>query len=1032
MAIRPGLHETLVTGDVSDALDALDAGLVELDALGESESPELLAEHLGQLVFKVLRSLKVDGQRVGSVADRLRAKRVAFANDLVAWLSARESEERVDAGEQVPQPGRVLRLLRDPADVRLGDANLPRPQLSIRHSDLMVNGPRDVRLGHLIQGELPSADRVDILISFFKYSGLRVVLDALRVFAERRPGALRVLTTTYMGATEVRALETLRELGADVRVSYDSRRTRLHAKAWMFHRESGFSTGLVGSSNLSRAALLDGCEWNVRVSQVDNGVVFRKLTATFEQYWSEESFEPYDRDRFEDVLDAGRAPDAERCALARAVQVTPYPHQREVLDSLVAERGRGYRRNLVVAATGTGKTVVAALDYARIRKQLGSASLLFVAHREEILQQSLATFRAVLRDGGFGRLLSSGRRLDRDLHVFASIQSLHAERLAKLRPDAYDVVIVDEFPHAAAKSYQALLEHLRPKYLLGLTATPERADGRSVLGYFEERVAAEIRLWDALDLGLLSPFQYFGVHDGTDLSRVDFVAGRYDIETLTKLYTADHVRARGVLRATREKVRDVLRMRALGFCVSVKHAEFMARFFSEQGVPALAVSGGTKKPARARALAALRSGEVKVLFSVDLFNEGVDLPNVDTVLFLRPTESPTIFLQQLGRGLRIAEGKECLTVLDFIGNAHRKFRFDRRYGALIRGTRAEVGRAVEQGFPQLPAGCEIQLDHEARAAVLRNIRAAMRLGKRALAQDLAKVGDVGLREFLVKADVQLEDVYSGGGSYTELLHRSGLRAGSAPNSTAMKALQRLQHVDDAERLSRWREWLEADEPLVANPADSLQLMLFASLGHVRRPAAQMQQAWDELWAELDLRRELCELFALLEDRRRQPTFPLQGVPFHVHASYSRDEVTAGLGELRKGKLLRLQGGVFKHEPTRTDYLFVTLEKDEKHFTPTTLYEDYAMSEDRFHWESQGVTRADSPTGRRYQDHVAMEWRICLFVRRRRQERGVTSAFHFLGPVRYESHEREKPMRIIWRLERPMPPAFWNEVKVAAG
>jgi superfamily II DNA or RNA helicase len=1019
--LAAGLYEALITRDRAAAMRALRELLAETQGLSVEAAPHVLARHLSDLLIKALRNVPGD--------DKLDAQ-VALANRMVELLAEASPDAGVEPSDGVESPAQMLLSMREAAGDRLGTGEVVRPSIPLRHSDLIVNGPRDLRLGNEIRAELPSADRVDLLVAFLKWSGLRIIKAELDELCRRRPGGLRVLTTTYLGASEVEALDALADLGAEVRVSYDSRRTRLHAKAWIFHRNTGFSTALVGSSNLSRSAMLDGCEWNVRLSAVDNAAILAKFQATFEQYWDEGEFEPYDRERF---LAETERRDAQRDALARALHLRPYPHQQHVLDALGEERAAGHHRNLVVAATGTGKTVVAALDYARLRKERGEATLLFVAHRREILQQSLATFRAAVRDGHFGELMVDRHRPTRGQHVFASIQSLHADRLAALAPDAYDVVIVDEFHHAEAPTYRALLEHLRPQVLLGLTATPERADGKSILGWFDGRIAAELRLWDSLDLGLLVPFQYFGVHDGTDLSWIDWRSGRYDVATLEKVYTADDLRAAAVLRAIDARIRDPRSMRALGFCVSVKHAEFMAEYCRRKGLPAVAVSGDTAHRERDEALRKLRAGEINLVFTVDLFNEGVDVPAVDTVLFLRPTESATIFLQQLGRGLRLAEDKDCLTVLDFIGTAHRKFRFDRRYRALVGGTHAQVRRQVEQGFPHLPAGCEIQLDRESREAVLHNIRSALPSTVNGLAEDLAAIGDVGLRAFLDHAEIDLPDLYRNNLCFTALEHRAGLRSGEPPDSPVTRALGRLLHIDDVRRLDTWRGWLARDRPPEPDPADPLQLMLFAGLGHVRRPVADLGDAFAELWALPGLRGELAELLDELADRRRRPTAPMLDLPFHVHATYSRDEISAGLRQTRRGKLLRTQGGVYKDTGAAADILFVTLDKDEKEFTPTTLYEDYPISPTRFHWESQSVTRADSATGRRYQEHAGRGWRILLFVRqRKRDDRGVTSPYLFLGPVRYLEHESEKPMRIIWELERPMPPEFFQQVKVAAG
>ncbi len=486
-------------------------------------------------------------------------------------------------------------------------------------------------------------------------------------------------------------------------------------------------------------------------------------------------------------------------------------------------------------------------------------------------------------------------------------------------------------------------------------------------------------------------------------------------------------------------------MRALGFCVSVKHAEFMAAFFNSKGLPSLSVDHESSDAKRATALQELRSGKVNVLFVRDLFNEGLDIPGIDTVLFLRPTESATIFLQQLGRGLRHEEGKSCLTVLDFIGDAHRSFRFIDRFRALTRGTRAEVHRAIADGFPRLPAGCDIRLDRESQNAVLANVRQSLSNNWSQLADDLRHAGDIPLSSFLAAADLEPEELYSNDSrTFTELRHQAGFRKEPLPKNELTRAISRLTYVDDEVRLRQWAAWLAQDRPPAPDVSNPLMLMMFSVLGFVKRPVTEMSQAFDELWSAPDLRNEIVELLRLLDDRSRRPTFAFADLPFRLHASYSRDEISAGLLQTRRkkekgtdrlgpAKLLRTQGGVFQCEDARADILYVELDKDPKHYTPTTLYDDRAITPSLFHWESQSRTRADSGTGRRYRASADSDWRILLFVRHKPDDaRGFTSPYLFLGRVRYVSHESEKPMRITWKLDVEMPLDFFSEVKIAAG
>ncbi|RKH42886.1 DUF3427 domain-containing protein [Corallococcus sicarius] len=455
------------------------------------------------------------------------------------------------------------------------------------------------------------------------------------------------------------------------------------------------------------------------------------------------------------------------------------------------------------------------------------------------------------------------------------------------------------------------------------------------------------------------------MNDHTDLSSVTFKRGTYAKRELAALYTGDDVRAQRILQAVAEYIHVPQAMRALGFCVGVTHSEVMARHFNAAGLKAVALHAGSPDGERRDAVSKLRRGELQAVFTVDLFNEGVDIPEVDTLLLLRPTESATLFLQQLGRGLRWSQGsgKSVLTVLDFIGQANRRYRFDVRYRAIVGGTRRQLEHELEHDFPRLPPGCAIRLDRIAREHVLHNIRAAVHQARCMLLEELQ----------------------------------------SLPRETRLSDL-----------------W-----------------MLFTALGFRSRPVSEWSQAMAELWACAALREELLEVLALLADRSRRVHTPLDAsgpVPLASHATYGLYEVIAAYGVLgTKGMLREVREGVLWVEEHRTDLLFITLDKSDADFKPTTRYADYAVSPGLFHWESQNATSSSSPTGRRYVEHVERGTRVILFVReRKKDDRGESMPYLCLGPARYVSHESERPMRILWELERPMPAEFFQATKVAAG
>ena len=807
MAVQPpdlatGLHEALVTEQLRSLLDSDDRE-IDLGKVDEADQPHVLARHLGAALHRRLASIKDPAKRLAAANELLRV--IEEATDSV--VAPVQELQRV---RPVPGPGQIARLTQ-------------RPKTPLNDAALLTNAYGEPSLASELRAEIDSADSIDLLCAFVMWHGLRLIESELRD-AHAVGVPIRVVTTTYIGGTERRALDRLvRDFGAQVKVQYDAKRTRLHAKAWLFGRDSGFDTAYVGSSNLTTSAMLEGVEWNVRLSRAATPALLDKFRATFGAYWNSPEFETYDPDRDRDRLDdalleakSGKLSNRVTISIA-GLEVRPYPYQQEMLDAIAVERELHHRhRNLVVAATGTGKTVIAALDYRNLARAAGEQpSLLFVAHRREILLQSMRTYREVLGDGNFGELYVGGQRPERWKHVFASVQSLTSYGITAVPPEAFEIVVIDEFHHAEARTYRRILDHLQPRELLGLTATPERGDGTDVRSFFDGRTAAELRLWDALGADLLCPFHYFAIADGTDLRSVTWKRGRYDESQLDGVFTGNDARARIILNAVRDKIANVGRMRALGFCVSVAHAEYMADVFNEAGVPSLAVTGATPPDVRSQALQDLRSATVNVLFTVDVFNEGLDIPDVDTVLFLRPTESSTIFMQQLGRGLRRTHDKAVLTVLDFVGYHRKEFNFSRKFAALTGVHGKQLQKAVAEGFPFLPSGCQVRLDRQAQEVVLENLKSQISNRWTQIVAQLRTTKDDSLEAFLETSGLELSDILRRGShSWTKLRHDANLPTppGSELEDRLLKRVRAFAHVDDPERAAAYRALLADDAP----------------------------------------------------------------------------------------------------------------------------------------------------------------------------------------------------------------------------
>jgi superfamily II DNA or RNA helicase len=927
---------------------------------------------------------------------------------------------------------------------------VPRPKTPLAESTLFTGSPTDPQLVYELLREMQSADSMDVLISFIKWSGLRLLMRGFEELSQRGR-AIRIITTSYMGASDAAAIEWLaRQANTTVRVSYDTDRTRLHAKAYYFHRNTGFSTAYIGSANMSQAAMTSGLEWNLKVTAQDQPHIIEKFVAEFKTYWNSPEFLPFNPEE----------PQVLRNAISYArnrsnntpvfFDIRPHAFQERILDALDAERlVHGHWRNLLVAATGTGKTVVAAFDFKRFfEKQLRNANLLFVAHRREILEQAIATFRAVLRIPDFGELLVGPHSASRLDHLFCSVDMLQSRKLwQQVNREFYDFIVVDEVHHGPAVSYRAIFDKFEPRILLGLTATPERMDGESVTADFGNRLAAEIRLPEALEEKLLCPFHYFAVADPVSVAEdIFWKNGRYDVQALERVYTGSNSlalqRVETVLEALSKYEPDLSKVRGIGFCVSIRHAEFMAAQCNQRGIHSAVLVGDTEDQIRSQSIEDLRAGRLTLLFTRDVLNEGLDVPEVNTVLFLRPTESLTIFLQQLGRGLRHSPGKDCLTVLDFVGQVHRRYRIDRKLKALLPKLRFNIQREVELDFPHLPAGCSIQLDRVAREHVLANVRENLRNLADQVPDRLESFEHEAGQPLTFGNFVRFHDYEPEAlllrNTWTQW--KASARLTSPPADPDLKRLQSAlisaAQTSGPREIAIFRgiiEKLKVGDVTGAH-ADAGNLALLVHYRIWGQPGrklgmASLVESFQRAALNPTVLNDLDEILAWSNEESRVggavPNLPFPCL-LELHATYGSDEIKAALGGASFDSAGITGVGHLHFRAIKAVASLITFQKTEKEFSPSTMYQDYPISRELLHWETQAQTSQSSESGQNLIHHEARGYTMLFFVRARKKNEGITVPFTFLGPATLVSHQSDRPIQMIWRLAHPMPAEIFEE------
>ncbi|RKQ34702.1 DEAD/DEAH box helicase [Oceanobacillus halophilus] len=1041
--MKKGIYEEIINKKMKKELELIDANEFQLEkeSLDVEEARKYLSSYISNVTRKALQYVR---DKESDDKEAL-IKQIEACNELITTLSYQLDEDEFKR-LQIDEKGEVLHSIYSKINsVRGIRKQKPiRPVTSISESTLFTGSRYEPDMLSELKKEILSSDKLDFLVSFVKWSGIRCIIDELKSFTENG-GKLRVITTSYMEATDYKAVIELSKLkNTEIKISYDVDRTRLHAKAYMFKRETGFTTAYIGSSNLSNPALTSGLEWNMKVTEKDSFDIIKKFEATFESYWNDGEFKEFNGEeessKSQLKLALSKKKQLEENDVQFTLDIQPYYYQKEMLENLQVEREVfGRTKNLLVAATGVGKTVISAFDYKTfMKKSRDSAKLLFVAHREEILKQSRDTFRAILKDFNFGDLLVGGNTPATLDHLFVSIQSFNSMKLhEKFTKDYYDFIIVDEFHHAAAKSYQTLLSHFEPKILLGLTATPERMDGQDITRYFDGKIASEMRLTEAIDRKLLSPFQYFGVSDTVDLSTLKWSRKGYDLKELENVYTNNKIRSNQIINSLYKYVTDIDEIKGLGFCAGVEHANYMAKVFNENNIPSVALHGSSEKEIRKNSQHQLTTGELKFIFVADLYNEGVDIPDVNTILFLRPTESLTVFLQQLGRGLRLAEGKECLTVLDFIGQAHKNYNFEEKFRTLIGKTKHSIQYYVDNGFSNLPRGSFILLETQAKEYVLRNIKASTNTKQNLINKMRTFNQDTGLElklsTFLRHYNLSLYDFYgkNGNRSFQRMLVEAGLAENFfyVSEEKIVKRLHKLFPLNLRKLLDFFIKYVRSNGQIYSsNEEEKLMVNMLYYTFYQKEPVKEgfstIKTGLEKILENDQIRMEILQILEF--NYQSIKTLEIDNdfdfvTPLTVHSTYSKEQIMAALGYFNEEKCPAFREGVKHFKDKKLDIFFTTLNKSEKDFSPSTLYEDYAINEKLFHWQTQSTLRETSKTAQRYINHKSLDHKIAMCVREYKKENGYTASFTFLGTCDYVSHSGERPISFIWRLKEELPP-----------
>lgn len=917
--------------------------------------------------------------------------------------------------------------------------------------------------------ELMTSDGADFMVSFLRFSGLQILLKPIEELAKRGK-KVRIITSFYLNITEAKALKKLLELpNVEVKIIQTGNES-FHTKAYLFHRESGFNSIIIGSSNISKSALVNGHEWNVKIPDSAYLPIYKQGKEKFNNLWNSPEclslsddlitqYELHSNNAKKEYIKPFKVAEENTRTLYDASIIQPNAMQRDALSALEQTREIGKTKGVVIAATGTGKTYLSAFDV----KNFNPNRMLFLAHREDILVKSKETFKTVFNTEEHFGILSGNVKEQYQPYLFATVQTLSRDNvLNTFDPDYFDYIVIDEFHHAQASTYLKVINHFNPKFLLGLTATPERLDGQDVLQLCDYNVVYEIRLRDALEAELLAPFHYFGVADDTvDYEAIKIKNGFYDeTELMHALKTEKRVEY--VISTINKYSYSGDKLICLGFCSSIEHAKFMSEEFNVRGFVTTYLTGEHGPVERKETISKLEdeNNSLQIIFTVDIFNEGIDIPNLNLVLFLRPTESPTIFIQQLGRGLRKSSNKEFVTILDFIGNYQKSFVVPLALSGHTNHNgfdKDSLRVAVQHEFADLPGGAYVDLDPVTQKRILEKID-SIRLDSIAVIKDLynqfkkdlgrsPKITDFLYAEKAPNINFFLNKFKSWVGTKQKMNDIEEYDQAVIDNEYLYEVLERIESYYPIKwpyefiilelALEKRSITFEDIAKIIKNRfgilieiSDHKSLIIRA----MKRLSESFKKfTWcfgqidneifivEESFFQIDQLsktqvKERIEYGIIQYRRMYQPQHLLkQNERLVKYQNYTRNDLIF-LFEAQ------VQEGTWREGVSRVGNqycLFINLNKHDK-IDDHLKYHDYFMDPMNFHWQSQNQTTHESTRGQDYIHHKERDIHIHLFVRKFTEMHGMTLPFTYLGEIDYVSSKGNSPMNIHWRLQAPVP------------